>query len=164
MKFGGRLRELVEEHGAFMQSAQDQERVQSVLAKVEEVSALVEVTEGSQALETEVVHEQEAEEEQEEEAEEEQEKVSMFTRDDEEQQPWAARHLASRPRCVLGGDECFYRMADFQTRDAQPKLAFSPDLLLSDNFYRPRWSGMGDRRLKNVSLLLEWTPEAAPHP
>ena len=41
VKFGGRLRELVEEHGAFMQSAQDQERVQSVLAKVEEVSALV---------------------------------------------------------------------------------------------------------------------------
>ena len=33
-------------------------------------------------------------------------------------------------------------------------------MLLSDNFFRPQWCGIGDRRLKNVSLILEWIPEA----
>jgi len=31
--------------------------------------------------------------------------------------------------------------------------------MLSDNFFRPRWVGVGDRRLKNSSLFMEWTPQ-----
>jgi len=158
--FGGRLRQLVEENASFMVEEREQIRVGVVLESVEAVSAQVEVTEGSQALEQEVVHEQEAEEEQEEEAEEEEQKVSAFTRDDEEQQPWTASQLASEPRCILGGEESFYRLAEFRVRNEQPQLAFPANLLLTDNFFRPRWCGMGDRRLKNVSLLLEWVPSA----
>ena len=45
-------------------------------------------------------------------------------------------------------------------RVEQPRLVFPERLLLSDNFFRPRWVGLGDRRLKNVCIVLEWIPEA----
>jgi hypothetical protein len=31
-------------------------------------------------------------------------------------------------------------------------------LLVSDNFFRPKWVGTGDRRLKNIALVVEWIP------
>eukprot|EP00973_Karenia_brevis_P069861 9713598-Karenia_brevis.AAC.1 len=33
------------------------------------------------------------------------------------------------------------------------------DLWLTDNFFRPRWVGMGDRKLKTAFVALEWHPE-----
>ena len=35
---------------------------------------------------------------------------------------------------------------------------FPSSLLLTDNFYRKAWVGMGDRRLKNVGIVMEWVP------
>ena len=37
--------------------------------------------------------------------------------------------------------------------------------MLSDNYFRPRWSGMhGDRRLKNIGLVMEWIPNVVNAP
>lgn len=56
------------------------------------------------------------------------------------------------------GMEAFYPFAEFQARKGQPMLPFSPFLLVSDNFFRPSWISTGDRRLKNITFVLEWIP------
>lgn len=114
-------------------------------------------------LDSECVHENEAqaEEEAEEEAEQEEEKMSAFTRDDEQHNPWATSILAQVPTLRLGGEEPFYSLQEFRVRPGQPCLAFPEHLLVTDNFFRTRWVGMGERRLKNVALILEWAPLAA---
>jgi len=86
--------------------------------------------------------------------------VSAFSLDDEQSNPWAAQLLGKVPSCRVNTDEAFYRFADFRVRTDQRTIAFPGNLLLSDNFFRPRWAGLGDRRLKNVGLVLEWVPEA----
>lgn len=131
----------------------------STLAKVSEQH--VSRIEGG--LDSECVHENEAqaEEEAEEEAEQEEEKMSAFTRDDEQHNPWAAALLTQVPTLQLGGDEPFYALRDFRVRPGQPCLQFPSHLLLTDNFFRTRWVGMGERRLKNIALILEWAPLAA---
>lgn len=40
-----------------------------------------------------------------------------------------------------------------------PLLPVSESLWLTDNFFRPRWVGMGDRKLKSAFVALEWHPE-----
>ena len=95
------------------------------------------------------------EEEQEEEAEEEEQKVSAFTRDDEHHNPWATKVLTTRP-CGVLGDEPFYPLSQLQVRAEQPLLPFPDTLWLSDNFFKTRWRGLGDRKLKNVAIVLEW--------
>lgn len=66
--------------------------------------------------------------------------------------------LTKAPSCRVTGEDPFYRFADFRVRPEQPTLAFPQPLLLSDNFFRPRWCGVGDRRLKNVGIIMEWLP------
>ena len=39
-------------------------------------------------------------------------------------------------------------------------IEFPEALLLSDNFFRPLWVGLGVRRLKNVFIVMEWQPSA----
>eukprot|EP01106_Pelomyxa_sp_JSP_P002252 TRINITY_DN1345_c0_g1_i1.p1 TRINITY_DN1345_c0_g1~~TRINITY_DN1345_c0_g1_i1.p1 ORF type:complete len:240 (+),score=48.34 TRINITY_DN1345_c0_g1_i1:187-906(+) len=35
--------------------------------------------------------------------------------------------------------------------------------MLTDNFFRPRWVGVGDRRIKNAGVVLEFVPTYAQH-
>ena len=42
------------------------------------------------------------------------------------------------------------------------KLPFPNDMMITDNFFRPSWIGIGDRRLKNIALVLEWVPLLEP--
>jgi hypothetical protein len=112
-------------------------------------------------LNAEIVHEQEAEEEQEQEAEQEEQRVSAFSRDDESQIAWAVDTLHT---CgTVAADTlrpshgcCFYQMNTFQIRSSQPRLEVDPRFLVSDNYFRLDWHGVGERRLKNVFLFLEW--------
>ncbi|TPP41495.1 hypothetical protein CGC20_3525 [Leishmania donovani] len=53
---------------------------------------------------------------------------------------------------------CFYQMNTFQIRPSQPKLQVPSQYLVSDNYFRLDWHGVGERRLKNVFLFLEWVP------
>ncbi|KAH3756032.1 nxn protein [Pelomyxa schiedti] len=145
--------------------APSRDRVNSVLKNLGQVTAQQESermgpTESDLGLNAEVVHEQEAQaqEEAEEEAEEEQQKISAFTRDDESHIPWNASLLTEIPSGELKGGEPFYKFKHFHVREQQPKLKFPESMMLSDNFFRPRWVGVGDRRLKNVAVFLEWAP------
>ena len=135
-------------------------------------------------MSAEVEHEQEAEEEQEQEAEQEEQRVSAFSRDDETHIQWSvfttlASSQATAPpplRQQEGGqamedssDETggssaaasigpFYSFTRFQVRPVQPKLAALPtNMYVSDNFFRAKWSGLGERRLKNAVLFIQWT-------
>eukprot|EP01104_Vermistella_antarctica_P011016 TRINITY_DN300_c2_g7_i1.p1 TRINITY_DN300_c2_g7~~TRINITY_DN300_c2_g7_i1.p1 ORF type:complete len:1708 (+),score=390.70 TRINITY_DN300_c2_g7_i1:360-5126(+) len=181
-----KLKELVQANSSFVRTDDESSahRVLTVLTKVEQVSGGMAAHGGGvlarQSLESEVVHENEQEEEAEEEAEEEEQKESAFTRDDEQQNPWDASLLLHRPTCdpsdgdstipgnggmfADGGDEAFYQMARFRVNTRHPLVAFPQSLLVSDNFFRPRWAGLGDRRLKNVALVFDWTPTAAAAP
>ncbi|KAG6587049.1 Peptide-N4-(N-acetyl-beta-glucosaminyl)asparagine amidase A [Phytophthora cinnamomi] len=132
---------------------------------------------GDLRLTAEVVHENEAEaeEEAEEEAEQEEQKMSAFTRDDEHPIPWSATVLAQPPPGTGGSNvdeemktavqqqeeeeaNVFYPFSQFQAHAECPKIAFPPELLMSGNFFRRRWVGLGERRVKNVGLILEWSP------
>lgn len=160
--FGDKLRLLQAENEQFAQTENSKAAVNGIIARIEKVStAHVSKTEGG--LDSEVVHENEAEaeEEAEEEAEQEEEKMSAYTRDDEQQNVWNIDVLTRTPSLQLGSDEPFYSFCEFCVSKDQPKLQFPEDLLLSDNFFRPRWVGVGDRRLKNIVGVLEWTPGAA---
>ncbi|GET91118.1 hypothetical protein, conserved [Leishmania tarentolae] len=117
-------------------------------------------------LNAEIVHEQEAEQEQEQEAEQEEQRISAYSRDDESQIGWAVdtlqtcgTNVADTVRPTHGC--CFYQMNTFQIRPSQPKLQVSSQYLVSDNYFRLDWHGVGERRLKNVFLFLEWVPTRA---
>ena len=121
--------------------------------------------------------EQEAEKEKQKqrEREEEQLKVSQFARDDEQPNPWLADQLTLSPGNTLDameeepmrdddfselaiGDMPFYPLSHFAPRKGVRSLTFPPSLLLSSNWFRPRWAGLGNRRLKNVVVVMEWSP------
>ena len=131
--------------------------------------------------------EQESEKQQEEmkQREQEEEDMSQFRRDDEEPLPWLARKLEAPPRlaaaeaafaaarkrgeavpfaCVPTDDDPFYPLGLLQPRAGVLPLPFPRELVLSSNFFRPRWAGLGERRLKNVFVLAEWHAAAGAPP
>eukprot|EP00048_Salpingoeca_helianthica_P023358 m.23852 g.23852 ORF g.23852 m.23852 type:complete len:4219 (+) comp8583_c1_seq1:2019-14675(+) len=160
--FGSKLRELVEANTQFVSGSNDAAIIDNVLAQVEQVAGSVQVR--ADGLDEECVRENEVQTEAqaEEEAAQEEQRMSMFARDDEQPNPWPADLLAKVPNLAQRGDQPFYRFAEFHTRKDQPHLTFPPTLLLSDNFFKPRWVGVGMRRLKTAELALEWMPAAGP--
>lgn len=91
--------------------------------------------------------------------------MAAFSRDDEAPRPWSVQVLRYDPvvisnssDSVIPGDSAFYHLFDFCTRSDLKPLAFPANTLLTDNFFRPSWVGIGDRRLKTASLVLEWEP------
>ena len=122
-----------------------------------------------------------AEEEAEEEAEQEEQKMSAFSRDDEQAYPWAITEVAAVGASAVGaaavgaaapvpaggggeaGEHPFYPLATFRAAKGQPALPFPSPLLVSDNYFRPRWIGLGERRLKNVAFVLEVGAAPASH-
>ncbi|KAJ8548740.1 hypothetical protein ON010_g10931 [Phytophthora cinnamomi] len=175
---------LVESHVDFLKTNEENARVTAVKQRLAHSSGgqqqmLAEdgSEQGDLRLTAEVVHENEAEaeEEAEEEAEQEEQKMSAFTRDDEHPIPWSATVLAQPPPGTGGSNvdeemktavqqqqeeeaNVFYPFSQFQAHAECPKIAFPPELLMSGNFFRRRWVGLGERRVKNVGLILEWSP------
>ncbi|KAG2527068.1 hypothetical protein JM18_003170 [Phytophthora kernoviae] len=176
---------LVENHAAFVQTTEEIARVAAVKQRLAHSSGNQQhmlgedgSEQGDLRLTAEVVHENEAEaeEEAEEEAEQEEQKMSAFTRDDEHPIPWGAAILAHPPAGAAAAatdDEemktaeqqqkeeetsVFYPFSKFQAHTECPPVAFPSNLLMSGNFFRRRWVGLGERRIKNVGLILEWSP------
>ncbi|KAL4094321.1 hypothetical protein PRIC1_009982 [Phytophthora ramorum] len=172
---------LIETHEDFLKTSEETTRVTAVKQRLAHSSgSLAEdgSEQGDLRLTAEVVHENEAEaeEEAEEEAEQEEQKMSAFTRDDEHPIPWSATVLGQPPAGIGAGstgDEemktaiqqhqeeetnVFYPFSQFQAHAECPQIAFPPELLMSGNFFRRRWVGLGERRVKNVGLILEWSP------
>jgi hypothetical protein len=165
--FANKLKALVDSRVPFLESAEESARaaVSAVVAKVEQVAAVTAVSDDNKNLNSEVVHENEQEEEAEEEAEEEEQKQSAFSREDEQHNPWPTVTLTTPPPAELtpgeDDDVPIYALAEYRSRSERPLIPFPPMIKITDNFFRPpaRWSGVGERRLKNVVFLLEWIPE-----
>lgn len=118
------------------------------------------------SLNAEITHEQEAEEQQEQEAEEEEQRVTFFSRDDEDVLPWrfdSLTYCGANPSSTIrpSNGACFYQLREFTPQQYPPGQMLQqldPCYLLSDNYFRLEWSGLGERRLKNAVLFMEWTP------
>eukprot|EP01061_Rhynchopus_euleeides_P007779 TRINITY_DN1682_c1_g1_i2.p1 TRINITY_DN1682_c1_g1~~TRINITY_DN1682_c1_g1_i2.p1 ORF type:complete len:3842 (+),score=1703.90 TRINITY_DN1682_c1_g1_i2:1018-11526(+) len=161
----GRIEELVAEHSEFTQTDTDKQRVEGVLRDIKSASAGYE---GSNLnFESEVVHEQEAEQEQEQEAEQEEQRETAFSRDDEQHNAWECGALALPITSSVSatahttGESPFYPLGAFRATEVQPLLPFPADLLLTDNFFRPTWLGLGERRLKVAYIVLRWLPQGS---
>ena len=157
-----RIAELLEEHKDFTRTDADRKRVEDVVREIHSASAGY-ADAGNLNFESEVVHEQEAEQEQEQEAEQEEQRESAFSRDDEHHNPWECRALALplaqsvSATAHTTGESPFYPLNTFRATEVQPVLPFPEGLLLTDNFFRPTWLGMGERRLKVAYVVLRWT-------
>eukprot|EP01052_Picozoa_sp_SAG31_P051616 SAG31_NODE_12340_length_949_cov_0.762353_2_plen_143_part_01 len=95
-----------------------------------------------------------------------------YTRDDEQHNPWFAEKLLDYPdfnysddvdfHSLITSDMPFYPMHLYRPRPEKDNLPFPQNVLVSSNYFRPRWAGMAaDRRLKNIGLILEWLPDGA---
>eukprot|EP00658_Telonema_sp_P-2_P081848 TRINITY_DN8499_c0_g1_i1.p1 TRINITY_DN8499_c0_g1~~TRINITY_DN8499_c0_g1_i1.p1 ORF type:complete len:1069 (-),score=314.54 TRINITY_DN8499_c0_g1_i1:392-3598(-) len=163
---------LEQEHANFLQGDKAKERVEVVFERARGVSAAVEKEAGSSAGALDQMMEQEQEQEQ----ENEQEVTAQIikednpkgSRDDEAPRQWLAEQLKLPYKCTLDvhkpfsehflGDLPFYPLSIFQVNSDSPTLGFPEQLLLSGNWFRPTWIGLGDRRLKNIELIMEWQP------
>ena len=114
-------------------------------------------------LESEQEREQEQEQEKEVEARRDQQiEVEKFvdreySRQEEFQKPWFFSVL-SQPFDSIA-EHPFYFLKDFKLRHQEP-FEFSDFLMLSSNYFNPKWTGL--RRLKNVIMVLEYAPSTAP--
>lgn len=77
----------------------------------------------------------------------------------ERPKPWPVSMLGmDAPKDLYSNPEGhpFFPLKNFSLLTHRP-LPFPSPLLLSRNYYNPAWTGL--RRLKNVIILLEWTPD-----
>ena len=161
---------LVGEHKEFLMEDHETKRVDNVKARVKATTGVtMSGDDGNAALNSEVVHENEKQQEEEAQKQVRQEKIKQnaYSRDDEEPKPWKVEVLSHSPTsdlkmANLPGASPFYPALDFQTRKDLKKLPFPNDMMITDNFFRPSWIGIGDRRLKNIALVLEWVPLLEP--
>eukprot|EP00656_Telonema_subtile_P005028 TRINITY_DN12285_c0_g1_i4.p1 TRINITY_DN12285_c0_g1~~TRINITY_DN12285_c0_g1_i4.p1 ORF type:complete len:1077 (+),score=272.22 TRINITY_DN12285_c0_g1_i4:94-3324(+) len=166
------MAQLEKDHTSFLEGPDAQARLEQVLTRARGVSAAVEREAGSSAGALDQMMEQEQEQEQENEQEVTQQIIKednpKGSRDDEAPHQWRAENLNSPYNCTLDtskpfsqhflGDLPFYPLSIFQINADAPSLQFPDQLLLSGNWFRPQWIGLGDRRLKNVELIMEWQP------
>eukprot|EP00931_Biecheleriopsis_adriatica_P073552 TRINITY_DN47812_c0_g1_i1.p1 TRINITY_DN47812_c0_g1~~TRINITY_DN47812_c0_g1_i1.p1 ORF type:complete len:4288 (-),score=931.49 TRINITY_DN47812_c0_g1_i1:37-12879(-) len=165
-------------------SEEDHERLRLVKTRAVSSGEGPSKTRGGLEEQREQQQEREQEQQQMKEREQEEEQMSQFRRDDEQPLPWLATVLAkpspapgiSRVEAMLVqarenkldfpfstlviGDDAFYPLALFHAKSSQPQLPFPRQILVSSNYFRPHWAGLGDRRLKNISLVVDWRPDA----
>ncbi|KAG9413019.1 hypothetical protein AC1031_016040 [Aphanomyces cochlioides] len=148
------IKELTTAHENLLDANIDYTRIDQVTSRV---ASLVDMS-SDMHLNAEVVHENEAEaeEEAEEEAEQEEQKMSVYPRDDEHPVPWSTEVLRSASQ----NPPVFFPLSLFQAQSACRAIPFPETMLVSDNYFRRRWIGLGERRLKNIGFLMEWHPEA----
>ena len=139
----------------------------------------------ARALNAEMVNEQEQEQEQKKTVEQEEQSQIRFSREDEQQRSWKifelARFAAAPPNPALSrtgssasglaalslsapatvkDSHPFYPFSTFSVRGVNERdLDFPQHLMLSSNYFRAEWAAMGQRRLKNVCVVLEWQPQ-----
>ena len=104
---------------------------------------------------------QEKEEEREEEIIEEAPAGLKYVRDDERQICWNYDTLSSAP---TKGAQGFYPLKKFKIHKGVGKttapLDFPSYLYLSRNYFREGWALNGHRRLKNLTIVLDWVPNS----
>lgn len=158
------IEKLIVKHEQFLTEEEDWERVRAIEKRFHTVGVHeIDVVSGFEheyaQLNAQVVHENEieTEEQAEHQVEQEEQKMSAFARDEEHPICWAVDVLRRSPK-TFESNTPFYRLSSFQMNSQCPKIHFPSNLYLSNNFHRSHWVGIGERRLRNCSLLLEWSP------
>ncbi|KEG08962.1 NXN protein [Trypanosoma grayi] len=158
-QMNGKPQELIKDDGPSQELLRGlMQRIGSSLTSRGGESSNIAKRESSMNLDSEVVHEQEAEEEQEQEAEQEEQRISVASRDDEFHIPWRVETLQTYRDPQPAKGSCFYPLHRLRVRPQQPLLLVDATVQISDNYYRENWHGVGERRLKNAFLMLEWVP------
>ena len=83
--------------------------------------------------------------------------MSACARDDGDANGWLVAHLA-HPTFLHTDTEMFYQLNTFRLTPTAPPLAFPDQLYLSENHARFLHDHSLPRRLRNVVVVLEWTP------
>ena len=174
-----RIAQTIEDHADLMQAASDFGTAQRMLQQVAAAESASRAK-NQQAWAFEAVQEEEAEEEEEQEQEQEQEQerrqeeevivdelvkrdkpeAQRYVRDDEAPVPWSLETLKQ----PLSSKHPFYALSEFGVyrrsylQSKPPKVHFTPDLRVSPNYFKPAWRASAPRRLKNVTVVLEWDP------
>ena len=134
---------------------------QGLAGGVEHALDLEQVQENEEEQENEQEQEQEKEEEREEEIIEEAPAGLKYVRDDERQICWNYDTLSSAP---TKGAQGFYPLKKFKIHKGVGKttapLDFPSYLYLSRNYFREGWALNGHRRLKNLTIVLDWVPNS----
>mmetsp|Transcript_8165 Transcript_8165/g.12711 ORF Transcript_8165/g.12711 Transcript_8165/m.12711 type:complete len:736 (-) Transcript_8165:71-2278(-) len=113
--------------------------------------------------------EQEAQKQKEKQVEQEQQVQVRFSREDESHVPWPVLRFTENPRGLYKEDSkgviaqtvherhAFYKFSQFSLRGVGKSDITAPsNMLLSHNYFRPEWASTGQRRLKNIFVVLEW--------
>jgi hypothetical protein len=164
---------LVRDHTPFISTDEGKERAAAVRQTALELSDAAQQGNANTDSEREQQQEKEQEQEKEKEKEREREREGEYTRDDEQHNPWFAETLLAAPVVsysadtefakLVTGDMPFYPLHLYRPKPEKDSLPFPEHVLVSSNYFRPRWAGMAaDRRLKNAGLVLEWVPEWVP--
>ena len=135
---------------------------QGLVGALEQALDLEQVQENEEEQENEQEQEQEKEEEREEEIVEEAPDALKYVRDDERQLSWNYETLCNGPEWSEHG---FYPLKTFKVHKGVGKttapLAFPDYLYLSKNYFREGWALNGHRRLKNLTVVLDWVPDSS---
>ena len=156
-----KLRVMLSKFGAFVKSGEDHSAAEAILAAVSE-SSLGAVGEIEQEQEREQEQEQQKEQQKEQEIEMERYVDMAYLREGEEPVRWAFSSLgqtsgtAGKPTPFAEGT--FYPASEFRLNARSP-LPFPSYLSVSKNSFNLEW--VGERRLKNSIMVLEWCPSVA---
>ena len=135
---------------------------QGLAGGLEHALDLEQVQENEEEQENEQEQEQEKEEEREEEIIEEAPDGLKYVRDDEKQPSWSYESLCKSPSSMAQG---FYPLKTFKIHKGVGKttapLDFPEYLYLSKNYFREGWALNGHRRLKNLTVVLDWVPDSS---
>jgi len=134
-------------------------------------------------LNQEMVNEQEQEQEQKKTVEQEEQSQVRFSREDEMERSWKVFELAKHAQpstqsasasssfssdssfslhtpATVRESHPFYPWNEFSVRGVNERDIDLPShIMLSSNFFRKEWAAMGQRRLKNITVVLEWMPK-----
>mmetsp|Transcript_2417 Transcript_2417/g.3236 ORF Transcript_2417/g.3236 Transcript_2417/m.3236 type:complete len:3692 (+) Transcript_2417:353-11428(+) len=167
LPFEAKLRALLEDHDTFIIGNEAHAVGADVLCEVGKFSIL----DGSEnKLETEQEREQEQEQQKEVKARRDQQvEIEKFvdreySRNEERPTPWPLQALLRPPPSSSKNkkddedDHPFYPLREFALRH-QESLEMPYSTYCSKNYFNPNWSGL--RRIKNVVMVIEWTPDAS---
>eukprot|EP00941_MAST-03F_sp_MAST-3F-sp1_P005353 g5353.t1 len=166
MAFDRELQVEVVANKKFVRHDWEQKRISSVLSRVAEVTDTT-VAAQDRGFDSHRVQENEQQQQQEKmkDIERDVERIQKLTREDEQHNPWNARLLAKefliegKSVNLEAGEVPFFPLAEFTPQQGIPSLPFPASAVVTDNWFRPSWIGLGLRRLKNIGLLLEWEPQ-----
>ena len=148
--------------GTYMTQGAAESGDQGLVGALEQALDLEQVQENEEEQENEQEQEQEKEEEREEEIIEETPEPMKFLRDDERQLSWDYETLCDAPSARTQG---FYPLKTFKVHKGVGKttapLDFPGYLFLSKNYFREGWALNGHRRLKNLTIVLDWVPDSS---